>query len=139
MSARKLVDDCFVHDRDRLRHDEVIALLKERLHPVVGSALVPLTESLGRVLAADCTAPRPIPAHDNAAVDGFAVRHEDLNEAQPTRLPVHGRVAATIQEHIPAHLPGSATRIFTNPVSWHSETYYAEQGIQVGYHRLQIT
>lgn len=116
MSARKLVDDCFVHDRDRLRHEDVIALLKERLHPVVGSAFVPLTESLGRILAAGCTAPRPIPAHDNAAVDGFAVCHEDLNEDGPTKLPIHGRVAANLQPHMPVHLRGSATRIFTGAV-----------------------
>ena len=116
MSARKLVDDCFVHDRDRLPHEEVITLLNERLHPVVGSAFVPLAEGLGRVLAADCAAPRPIPAYDNAAVDGFAVCHKDLNDAEPISLPILGRLAATVQPHVPAHVPGTAARIFTGAV-----------------------
>jgi molybdopterin molybdotransferase len=116
VSARKLVDDCFVHDRDRLRHDEVIALLRDRLHPVVGSAPVPLDQGLGRVLAADCIAPRPIPAHDNAAVDGYAVRHQDLHDTQPTRLAIKGRLAAGVQRTFPMHAPGTATRIFTGAV-----------------------
>lgn len=116
MSARKLADDCFVHDRDRLRHEEVITLLRERLHPVVGMAAVPLDEALRRVLAEDCIAPRPIPAHDNAAVDGYAVRHQDLHADEPTRLPVSGRLAAGIQKTFPEHRPGTATRIFTGAV-----------------------
>jgi molybdopterin molybdotransferase len=116
VSARKLVDDCFVHDRDRLRHDEVIALLRGRLHPVVGSASLPVDRCLGRVLAADCVAPRPIPAHDNAAVDGYAVRHQDLHETQPTRLPIEGRLTAGVQRTFPVHAARTATRIFTGAV-----------------------
>ncbi len=116
MTARKLIDDCFVHDRDRLRHEEVIALLRERLHPVVGSGSVPLHQGLRRVLAEDCLAPRPIPAHDNAAVDGFAVRHEDLHNTEPTRLPISGRLTAGLQPRFPEQAPGSATRIFTGAV-----------------------
>ena len=116
MSAGKLIDDCFVHDRDRLRHDQVIALLSERLHPVVAQVDVPVHRSMGRVLAASCTAPRPIPAHDNAAVDGFAVAHSDLNATEPTRLPIGNRLAAAVQQKFPTHEPGSATRIFTGAV-----------------------
>ena len=34
--ARKLLDDCFAHDKKRLRHDAALAILKERVAPVVG-------------------------------------------------------------------------------------------------------
>ncbi len=116
MSAGKLIDDCFVHDRDRLRHDQVIALLRERLHPVVAQVDVPLHHGIGRVLAADCVAPRPIPAHDNAAVDGFAVAHSDLSPTELTRLPISNRLAAGVQQQFPIQEPGTATRIFTGAV-----------------------
>jgi molybdopterin molybdotransferase len=52
MSAeRRLLDDCFLHDRDRMRHSEVLALLAERLSPIVPTELVPLREAAGRILA----------------------------------------------------------------------------------------
>jgi len=116
VTSRKLIDDCFVHDRERLRHDDVVALLRERLHPVVGSSEATLNEALGLVLAADCLAPRPIPAHDNAAVDGYAVNHADLSGSSATTLPIGGRLAASVQADYPAHRAGKATRIFTGAV-----------------------
>jgi molybdopterin molybdotransferase len=116
MSPRKIIDDCFVHDRDRLRHDEVIGLLRERLHPVVDASRLLLHQTCGRVLASNCIAPQAIPAHDNAAVDGYAVNHEDLDPVAPTRLPIRGRLAAGIQDPYPRHTPGTATRIFTGAV-----------------------
>jgi molybdopterin molybdotransferase len=116
MTDRKLADDCFAHDRDRLSHADTLALLRERLHPIAGTETMPLGEALGRILARDCHATRAIPAHDNAAVDGYAVRHLDLKADGPTRLPVAGRVAAGVQERMPYHAAGTATRIFTGAV-----------------------
>ena len=52
-----LINDCFLHDKDRLRHDEAIALLKERLAPVVGNEEISTQEAVGRILAQDITAP----------------------------------------------------------------------------------
>ena len=101
-----LPDDCFLHDRDRLRHDAALALIHERLRSVVGEETVPLEGAAGRVLARPVTAPRPIPAHDNAAVDGFAYTH-----ASGRSLPVAMRVVAG---DAPGALPpGTAARIFT--------------------------
>ena len=40
--------------------------------PVVASERVPLVEALDRVLAADLVSPIDVPAHDNAAMDGYA-------------------------------------------------------------------
>ena len=71
----KLIDDCFVLDKDRLPHDEAIAILKSRVRPVVGVEQVPLADAAGRFLAEDIVSPRAIPAHDNAAVDGYAFAH----------------------------------------------------------------
>ena len=67
------LDDCFLHDRDRLQHTEALALLRDGLVPTGrGTELVPAAEALGRVLAEDVSAPFDMPGHTNAAVDGYA-------------------------------------------------------------------
>ena len=105
----KLVDDCFLHDRDRLRHAEALALIAQRLICVVGTKDVPIAEADGRVLASDVTAPRPVPAHDNAAVDGFSYRHADAPDGGTLR--VTARLAAG---DAPGAIgAGEAARIFT--------------------------
>ncbi len=76
-----------------------------------GVETVPLAGAVGRVLAADVTAPLDLPPEDNSAVDGYAVRWDDLAAAAPTYLPLHGRSPAGAA---PALLPrGQAERIFT--------------------------
>jgi molybdopterin molybdotransferase len=108
---RRLLDDCFLHDRERLRHDEAIALIQERLTPVVGIEAVRLEDAHGRILAEDVTAPRDVPAYTNAAVDGYAFGHSSLDSGS-TRLAVVDRAAAG--ERVDKHAgPGEAVRIFT--------------------------
>ena len=112
--SRRLLDDCFLHDRDRLRHADALRLLDERLEPVAGIEEVLLAEALGRVLAEDVCAPRPIPAFTNSAVDGYAFAHRSLGP-EPARLRLAGRAAAG---HAPvsALKAGEAARIFTGAV-----------------------
>jgi molybdopterin molybdotransferase len=114
----KLIDDCFVLDKDRLPHDEAIAILKSRVRPVAGIEPVKLADAAGRFLAEAVLSPRPIPAHDNAAVDGYAFAHEAYDQANGTRFRVVGQAAAghplggTLS-------PDSAVRIFTGAVMPH--------------------
>ena len=111
-TARRLLDDCFLHDKDRLRHDEVLRLLEERLAPVAQVQTVALEAAHGLVLAEDVSAPRNIPAHTNAAVDGYAVRAADLEADGMTRLSIAQRVAAGDTRDL-ALEAGAAARIFT--------------------------
>ena len=56
-----------------------------------------LTDAHGCVLTEDVVAPAPLPGFDNSAVDGYAVRYEDVATATveaPVVLPVTGDVAA---------------------------------------------
>ena len=71
-AAPSLIDDCFLHDKDRLRHDEALKLLQERLSVIVATETVSTDKALGRVLAQDIRAPHEVPLHTNAAVDGYA-------------------------------------------------------------------
>ncbi len=113
--TRKLLDDCFLHDKDRMRHDDAVALILERLPAVAAVETVPLASAHGRVLAQAVASPRNIPAFNNAAVDGYALAGSSLNAGGDTRLDVVMRVAAG---HVPeaALQPGQAARIFTGAV-----------------------
>jgi molybdopterin molybdotransferase len=51
-------------------------------HPL-GSEKVSILEALGRVCAEDTLAKRDIPPFDNSAMDGYAARSEDIQEASP--------------------------------------------------------
>ncbi|HMI81007.1 MAG TPA: hypothetical protein VK480_04400, partial [Solirubrobacterales bacterium] len=62
--------------------EEARRLVLERT-PALGSVGLPLREALGRVLAEEVLAPEPVPAEDNSAMDGYAVRAADLAGACP--------------------------------------------------------
>lgn len=111
---RRLIDDCFIHDKDRLRHAEVLNILSERLTPVADIETVDLTRANGRVLAEAVTAPRDIPGFTNAAVDGYAFAASSLGDGETTlkmtmRVQAGTAVKATLQQ-------GEAARIFTGAV-----------------------
>lgn len=111
----KLVDDCFVLDKDRIAHHEALAILRSRVRPAVESEEVPLAEAAGRFLAEALVSPRPIPAHDNAAVDGYAFAHSAYNKEEGARLIVAGEASAGHPfQAIPP--PDNAVRIFTGAV-----------------------
>ena len=114
MTGKKLADDCFVHAGRLLRHDEAISLLKGRIHPIAGTETVPLTAATGRIVAETIRARHPVPAHTNAAVDGYAFEHAAYAKGT-TSFPVVGRAAAghPLEK---ASQPGSAVRIFTGAV-----------------------
>jgi molybdopterin molybdotransferase len=76
--------------------------------PRTGAEEVGLGDAAGRIAAAELRAVRPLPAWDNSAMDGFAVRAAEL----PGELPVAGVIAAGDP---PGRVlaPGTALRIMT--------------------------
>ncbi len=105
-----LPDDCFAHTGDLMRHDEAIEMILARTAALSPVESIALEQAAGRVLARPVIAPRPIPAFDNAAMDGYAMAYTSLNGM--TELPVTHVVAAG--HPLPHRLnPGEAVRIFT--------------------------
>lgn len=113
--TRKLLDDCFLHDKDRMRHDDAIALILERTSPVTDAETIVLSQAHGRVLAEQHVARQNIPAFNNAAVDGYALAGADLDPAGDAKFTVVMRIAAG---HAPerALKKREAARIFTGAV-----------------------
>ena len=75
----QLSDDCFAFNDPLMPVAEDERLIGERVTPVAGGETVSLREARGRVLAADVVAPVNVPPFDNSAVDGYAVRADDLD------------------------------------------------------------
>jgi molybdopterin molybdotransferase len=78
------------------------------------SESVPLGDALGRVLATDLAAQRTQPPADVSAMDGYAVRADDVATA-PVALDVIGEVAAG-HPFEGSVGPGQAARIFTGGI-----------------------
>ncbi|MGH8632507.1 MAG: molybdopterin molybdotransferase MoeA [Burkholderiales bacterium] len=70
---------------------EVIARF---LQPVTATERLSVRAALGRVLAEDVVSPLNVPAHDNSAMDGYAVRFADLNPDREITLKVTGTAFA---------------------------------------------
>ncbi len=71
-----------------------------------------LLDAQGCVLDEDVVAPLPLPQFDNSAMDGYAVRTEDLAGPMPVVLPVIGDIAAGPASALRVQ-PGLCARIMT--------------------------
>jgi len=94
--------------------DEALRIVLDSVHPL-GVERLPMLEGLGRVLAEEIRSTRDIPAFDNSAMDGYAVRAADLiaaSESHPVRLTVVETVPAG---RMPQHQvgPGQCARTMT--------------------------
>lgn len=90
--------------------DAAIARILDTVEPL-DPERIELTYAVGRVLAEAVTARRLLPAHDNSAMDGYAVRAADV-PGPGAALPVVDEIPAGRTD--PQTLPeGAAARIFT--------------------------
>lgn len=113
--TKKLLDDCFLHDSDRMRHNQAIELLRGRINPVTTPETITLANAGERILAKPAIAGHPVPMHTNAAVDGYAFKNNEVALDDELTLRVTGRAAAghPFGGTIAA---GEAARIFTGAV-----------------------
>ena len=106
--------------------DEVIEHLLSRAPLPPKIERVALADALGRVLAEDLLAPNDVPAWDNSAMDGYALRARDL-PIEGGFLPLAGRIAAGDSGLTPL-APGQAVRIFTGaPLPPGADTVVAQE------------
>lgn len=67
------------NDANALTVSQAQALIAESVSCVTATETLPLKQLLQRVLAADVISPINVPAYDNAAMDGYALHHDDLD------------------------------------------------------------
>jgi len=111
MSIQRTVSCLDGYDPDALRVDKAREAILACLSPIGDVEPVPIQKALGRVLAEDIVPRINVPAHDNSAMDGYAVRFSDLERPLKeigTALagkPFHGKLGA-----------GECVRIMTGAV-----------------------
>jgi len=74
------------YDPNALHVDKAREAIRACLVPVADDERVATRAALGRVLAEDVVPSFDVPAHDNSAMDGYAVRAADLAAQTETRL-----------------------------------------------------
>jgi molybdopterin molybdotransferase len=89
--------------------DQALDRIATQFAPTGAIETVALDMARDRALAADITAPVSVPPADNSAVDGWAVRYQDL----PGTLRVAAGRAAAGHPFAGTVAPGEALRIFT--------------------------
>jgi molybdopterin molybdotransferase len=99
------------YDPDALRVDKAREAILACLTPISESEKIPTKEILGRILAEDIVPRINVPAHDNSAMDGYAIRFSDVENplkeigAALAGKPFHGKLG-----------PGECVRIMTGAV-----------------------
>jgi molybdopterin molybdotransferase len=136
------------YDPEALRVSDAQRVIEHFVAPVAAVEQVAIRESLDRILAIDVVSTIDVPAHDNSAMDGFALRGADLLDDADSRFTVVGTAVAgkPLARGIG---PGEAVRIMTGAVMPEGadtvviqevvrvdgETLYVPRGQHVGQNR----
>lgn len=123
----QLSGDCFAFGGSVLSIDDAVKLLGERLDIVEGGETIALASADGRILARPITAPLALPPFTNSAVDGYALRGEDLPVDREASFAVTDWVQAGAAAAAPA-AAGKAIRIFTGaPMPEGADTVFMQE------------
>lgn len=110
--SEQITDRVAARDTDALSVSDAQRFILEHTHALSDTETLPLKQALGRVLSADLISPINVPATDNSAMDGYALRSTDLNGQTAVTLKIIGRAFAghRFEGAVPA---GSCVRIMT--------------------------
>lgn len=118
--------------RDALPLEEARRRILAQIAPLAECERLPIEHALGRVLAEPVKALRDVPPHANSAVDGYALRGEDLPESGGRELRIVGTALAgrPLERAIG---PGEAVRIMTGaPIPPGADTVLMQEHCEAG-------
>lgn len=116
MNSLKDVISCISgYDPEALPVAKANDVIRAFVKPVAGVEKLPVRAALGRVLARDIVSPIDVPAHDNSAMDGWAVRSADLRASEAVTLTEIGAAFAGREFGGPVG-PGECVRVMTGAV-----------------------
>jgi molybdopterin molybdotransferase len=115
LKLAEVVSCLSAYDPDALPVRDAQKIIRDFVAPLRSTEQVALRAALGRVLAQDIVSPINVPAHDNSAMDGYALRGEDLSGEADVRLRVidtvyAGRASSAVPDK------GECVRIMTGGV-----------------------
>src|SRR5229473_1766244 len=139
MSSLKQIISCTSdYDPDALPVTRANGVIRLFVKPVSGVEKLPVRAALGRVLAKDVVSPINVPAHDNSAMDGYAVRNDDLGAGEPMTLTEIGTAYAG-REFTSEVGSGECVRIMTGAVlPKNTDTVVIQEAVNVDGKRVTI-
>ncbi|HUS37556.1 MAG TPA: molybdopterin molybdotransferase MoeA, partial [Verrucomicrobiae bacterium] len=121
--------------------EEAVEKLLQSVKPIAGDESASIADAIGRVVAEDVLAPSPLPAFDNSAMDGWAVRSADVQGASAdspvtleciTKVPAGGTFSGTIGA-------GQCARIFTgSPLPTGADAVVMQEDTRAELPKVQI-
>src|SRR5690348_5410226 len=115
MSIQSVISCMDGYDSNALRVDKACEAIHSCLVPISGVEKVATRSALGRILAEDIVPQIDVPAHDNSAMDGYALRAADLAADGETTLKEAGTSLAG-KKFSGAMGPGECVRVMTGAV-----------------------
>src|SRR2546428_930328 len=126
------------YDPDALPVAKANEVIRSFVKPVSGVEKLPIRSALGRVLARDIVSPIDVPSHDNSAMDGYAVRNDDLGMHMPATLTEIGTAYAG-REFRGEVGRGECVRVMTGAVMpKNTDTVVIQEAVTVDGNRISI-
>ncbi len=138
-TLKEIISCTSEYDPDALPVAKANAVIRGFVKPVSGAETVPVRAALGRVLAKDVVSPINVPSHDNSAMDGYAVRNDDLGAgALVTTLTEIGTAYAG-REFAGEVKRGECVRVMTGAVMpKNTDTVVIQEAVTVDGKRITI-
>jgi molybdopterin molybdotransferase len=128
----QLSQDCFASGAQILSVEDAVAAIVARFSPVDEVEAVALSEADGRVLAEDLIATLQLPPFTNSAVDGYAVRGQDVPSGEARAFNVAGRLQAGSTPAGMPIAPNETIRIFTGaPMPEGADTVFMQEDVRL--------
>ena len=126
------------YDPDALPVAKANEVIRSFVHPVSGVEKLRVRAALGRVLAKEVVSPINVPSHDNSAMDGYAVRNDDLGAGEPVTLTEIGTAYAG-REFTGEVRRGECVRVMTGAVMpKNTDTVIMQEAVNVEGKRVTI-
>ena len=93
-SLNEIVSCISGYDPNAMTVEQAQAVIRDFITPIETVEKLAIRSALSRVLAQDIVSRIDVPAHDNSAMDGYALRGEDVASGQQVRLQIVGAVHA---------------------------------------------
>lgn len=126
------MDHC--NTSDLLSLEQALTKMLSQVTPLQATEIVPLTDAAGRITASAINSPIAVPPFANSAMDGYAVRCNELSSGVP--LPVAGKAfaGAPFKEAWPANtcvriMTGAPIPVGADAVIMQEQAVVSEQGI----------
>jgi molybdopterin molybdotransferase len=139
MATLKEVISCVSdYDPDALPVAKANEVIRSFIVPASGVEKLRVRAALGRVLAKDVVSPIDVPSHDNSAMDGYAVRNDDLGAGGPVTLTEIG--AAYAGRAFTGEVGrGECVRVMTGAVMpRNTDTVVIQEAVNVDVKRIAI-